>query len=176
MTARLFESVTYEAEKCPTITTPTIFNGMPPFAYALGEADDWTGYVMYKGPANTVLSGNVIGRNTFMGAETDAASVVVRVVPPEFATHVQIGVLASGNGDVTVTYAGSPYVIPVAIPETSGGTGPIVQSLLFGPNNDNGIAIGSTSGSLFMGFSFSVPAGVLVSAIVFRWYRRSSTL
>ena len=177
MTARLFESVTYEPEECPTITTPTIFNGMPPFAYALGEADDWTGYVLYKGPANTVLSGNVVGANTFLGPGGEAHTVTFSVVPPEFATHVQIGVLASGDGDVTVTYAGSPYVIPVSIP--SQGSDPdsyVNQTMIYGPNNDDGISLTGSSSAFFQPFQFAVPADVLVSAIVFRWYRRSSTL
>ena len=41
MSSKVFDSVTFEADKLPTITGGTFANGMPATALGLGQADEW---------------------------------------------------------------------------------------------------------------------------------------
>ena len=178
MTARLFDSVSFEASKLPTITTGNVFNGFPPVAFSLGEADDWGGYLLYKGPANTIIAGNTID-GTFLGTTGTNTFNAVQVVIPPFATHVQIGALASGTGTLTLKYISTNYVINIENPATTTDPDdPAQMSVTFGPGDDAGISLGiSHTGHFFVGsLEVTKEATVNVGALVFRWYRRSTTL
>jgi hypothetical protein len=178
MTARLFDSVSFEASKLPTITSGTVFSGFPPVAFSLGQADDWQGYLLYKGPANSIVAGNVID-NTFIGSTGASGYGSCQVAIPPFATHVQIGAVASGTGTITITWVGTDYVINIENPATTTDPDdPTTMSVTFGPSDAAGISLGISTGGHFAIGQFSVvkESTVNCAALIFRWYRRSTTL
>ena len=171
MTSRLFDNVTFESDKLPTITSGTVYNYQPAFAYALGQADEWQGYLLYKGPGNTVISGS----SRIMDTVTGAGSGAIQILIPPFATHAQVGVLASGEG--AMTFGGS-YPVEINSPAGSDGVAALSGAAMhWGPGGDNGLTLNNTSGLFVHGdLIFTREADIRVSAIVFQWYRRASTL
>ena len=171
MTSRLFDNVTFESDKLPTITGGTVYNHQPAFAYALGQADEWQGYLLYKGPGNTVISGS----SRIMDTVTGAGSGKIQILVPPFATYAQVGVLASGEGAMTF---GASYPVEINSPAGSDGVAALSGAVMhWGPGGDNGLNLGNTSGHFVNGnLSFTREADIRVSAIVFQWYRRASTL
>lgn len=179
MTARLYESVTFEPDKLPGITSDTtIHNYMVPSAFALGQADDWQGYLLYKGPCNAVISGSSQMGGPAGSAQTSQLNILI----PPFATHMQIGLVASGVGNVGFG-AGYTYEVAVNNPAgpQGGSTGAITALsnafVQWGPGGDNGYTVSNTSGSFVAGtISYSKPADVRIAAFVFVWYRRAADI
>ena len=172
MSSKVFDSVTFEKDTLPTITDPTIFNGMPAAARPLGQADDSQAYLLYKGPCNTVLTGS----SQFSGTKGTAQSGTVKAIVPAYATHVQVGVVAAGVGTVTIE---TNYQIEVSNPGPSGNEDELAgAAVIWGPGDSSGLVSTLTHNgtSQLETFDWEREADVFVYGFCFRWFRRSSTL
>jgi hypothetical protein len=172
MSSKLFDSVTFEASKLPTISAGTVANAMAPTALALGQADEWQAYLLYKGPCHAVASGSSL----FFGQANASKTGSVFVMVPPFATHVQIGLVASGTGNVVFN---STYTVPVSSPYESGDPyGLEGAQINFGPSGDQALATGLSHTGAFIqqSYSFARDTDIRVSAVVFRFFRRSTSI
>jgi len=172
MTSKVFDSVTFEADKLPTITGGTFANGMPATALGLGQADEWQAYLLYKGPCHSLI----FGQSNFMGTVSGSASGTIRFMLPPYATHVQIGLVASGVGDVT--FEGT-YTISVSNPAGSGSLTDLeFSNVVWGPTDDQALSAGISHTGAFnvLAFDWTRDADVAVSGCILRFFRRSTTL
>ena len=172
MSSKLFDSVTFEAGSLPTITAGTFANTMPPAALGLGQADDWQAYLLYKGPCHAVASGSSL----FFGLPNALKAGAVFVMVPPFATHVQIGLVASGAGSVVFN---STYTVEVSTPFETGDTyGLEGAQINWGPGEDQALATGLIHSGAFIQqiYTFARDTEIRVSAVVFRFFRRSTSI
>lgn len=174
MTSKLFDSVTFEPDNLPTIIPPggTIQNNFPAFGLQLGQADEWQAYLLYKGPPHAVVSGS----SQFFGASNLSATGNFLVMVPPYATHAQIGCIAAGAGDVDFE---TTYTVEISNPATTADVDALSGAKInWGPSDDQALALGLSHTGAFQqkSITFSRDADVRVSAVCFRFFRRSTSI